>query len=533
MTSDGSNAYINDILDFSESPVTNEKSEIVEFLAHTNVLVTGGTGFLGKLLVEKLLRVCPDLNKLYMTVRPKKGKTALERYEENFDCVVYDKLKREQPNFMDKVVMLEGDAAHDDYGLSLEDKKLLMDINIIFHAAAVVRFDEKIRVAAHINVRSTKFLLTFAKGLPNLKAFVHVSTAFAHCTHTLINEIHYKDSIDGDKFLTLVDAMDDEKLEKITPILLDKWPNTYVYTKAIGENIVLKYTDDLPVCIVRPSIVLSTDKEPLTAWTNNMYGATGVVLASGVGLLRTLHCVSENIAEVIPADYVVSNIVASAWDIANKKAAQKLDENPKIPDEERIPIYNSVSSCQNPISWGVFMNKNAIFGVEIPSIKVLWYYMLILNRYLLLHNICAFFLHTVPAVIVDTIALLSGRKPTLLDAYRKIHKFSKVIHYFSARQWRFKNDNVVKLWEKMNSRDRQIFCFNTITLDWEEYFYQHMRGLRTYMLNDPFDTVEEGIKRYAKLRIAHYTVTLTVSLLLLWILVSFVSYIWSFWPLSH
>lgn len=47
-----------------------------------------------------------------------------------------------------------------------------MNVNIIFHAAAVVRFDEKIRVAVNINVRSTKFLLSFAKKLPNFKVYL-------------------------------------------------------------------------------------------------------------------------------------------------------------------------------------------------------------------------------------------------------------------------------------------------------------------------------------------------------------------------
>lgn len=100
--------------------------------------------------------------------------------------------------------------------------------------------------------------------------------------------------------------------------MLDKWPNTYIFTKALGENIVLKYGDDLPICIARPSIVISTYKEPISAWINNMYGATGVAMGSGTGLLRTLHCVSENIADIIPADYVISNIVSAAWDIGNR-----------------------------------------------------------------------------------------------------------------------------------------------------------------------------------------------------------------------
>lgn len=60
MSSSGSNLYIDDLVNFDEPAVSNEKSEIAEFFSHTNVLVTGGTGFLGKLLIEKLLRYSTD-----------------------------------------------------------------------------------------------------------------------------------------------------------------------------------------------------------------------------------------------------------------------------------------------------------------------------------------------------------------------------------------------------------------------------------------------------------------------------------------
>lgn len=53
----GSNEYIKDIIDFTE-PTKNEKSEITTFFAHTNILITGATGFLGSLLIEKLFRYC-------------------------------------------------------------------------------------------------------------------------------------------------------------------------------------------------------------------------------------------------------------------------------------------------------------------------------------------------------------------------------------------------------------------------------------------------------------------------------------------
>ncbi|XP_054002362.1 fatty acyl-CoA reductase wat-like [Hylaeus anthracinus] len=528
MSSEGSDAYLNDMLDMSDNETVklkNEKSEIAEFFAGTNVLVTGGTGFLGKLLVEKLLRSCPDIAVLYTIVRPKKGKSSEERFKENFAENVYDKLKSEQPNFLDKVVMLEGDAAQEDFGLSKESKEILMNTNIIFHAAATVRFDEKFRMAMNINVKSTKYMLQFAKQLSNLKAFVHISTAFSHCISKSIDEVYYDVPIDGDKLLKLLDILNDDILQQITPILLDKWPNTYVFSKAIGENMVLKYSNDLPVCIVRPSIVISTDKEPLHGWTNNLYGATGVVMAAGVGLMRTLHCKPEKIADVIPADYVVANIISSAWDVANRRSLAKSNQDSTMPDEERTPIYNSVSSCQKPLSWGDFMYLNEACCKEQSTTKAIWHYMLVLNRCVYAHHIYSFVLHIIPAVIVDTFARATGRKPMCMDTYRKIHKFSKVISYFSSQEWYFRNDNVMKLWQKLNSVDRKIFNFNVTNLDWEEYCYRHIRGIRIYMFKESPDSLQEGVYKFRRLRIAHYTLLTIISLLVLWLVVWIVSFL--------
>ncbi|XP_043264058.1 fatty acyl-CoA reductase wat-like [Colletes gigas] len=533
MASKGSDAYLYDMLDMSESSnLEKQQSEIAKFFAYTNILVTGGTGFLGKLLIEKILRSCPDVATVYMIVRPKKGKNSQERFKENFNGIEFSRLRREQPNFVNKVIMLEGDAAQQDFGLSPESKKILMNTNIIFHAAATVRFDEIFRTAINTNVKNTKYMLLFAKELPYLMAFVHVSTAFSHCMLKSIDEIHYKVPIDGDKILTLLDVLDDDKLEKITPVIIDKWPNTYVFSKALGESIVLKYSNNLPVCIVRPSIMISTSEEPLSGWTNNLYGATGVVMGSSVGLLHTLHCVEEHVAEIIPADYIISNVICAAWDIANRKSSIKSNDS-NISDEERIPIYNSVSSCQNPISWKEFMKWNEKYGFTVPSVNMVWYYMLIVTRYFIVYQLCSFFFHIVPAAIADMLAYLVGRKPQLLNVYKKIHKFSNVIHYFSTREWHFRNENVVKLWEKLNSVDQQTFKFNVACVTWHDYLYYHMRGIRLYMLNDPFETLDEAFKKIIKLFIAHYTLIMLVSLLLLWTFVRFITFAWSFCPLAH
>jgi fatty acyl-CoA reductase len=50
--------------------------------------VTGSTGFLGKVLVEKLLRSCPDIGNIYVLMRKKKGKEPSQRVLEITDTLV-------------------------------------------------------------------------------------------------------------------------------------------------------------------------------------------------------------------------------------------------------------------------------------------------------------------------------------------------------------------------------------------------------------------------------------------------------------
>lgn len=64
---------------------------------------------------------------------------------------------------------MEGDASKPEFGWSPEIKQMLLNTNIIFHAAALVRFDEKLRVITAINVQTVKFLLTFVKQIPTFK----------------------------------------------------------------------------------------------------------------------------------------------------------------------------------------------------------------------------------------------------------------------------------------------------------------------------------------------------------------------------
>jgi fatty acyl-CoA reductase len=80
----------------------------------------------------------------------------------------------------------------------------------------------------------------------------------------------YPSSINGPIVISDVDSV------QRTREVIGKRPNTYTYTKAIAEQLIGLERDDLPIAIIRPSIVVAGMRGPLKGWVDNMNGATGM-----------------------------------------------------------------------------------------------------------------------------------------------------------------------------------------------------------------------------------------------------------------
>lgn len=112
---------------------------------------------------------------------------------------------------------------------------------------------------------------------------------------------------------------DVDNFEWVARRIIQPYPNTYTYTKAMAEQIVRKYGSNLNTAIIRPSIISTTYHDPLPGYTDNLYGVNGVVTGAGVGVLRILHIDNKLKANIVPADFVVNAIIGLAWFTVHEK----------------------------------------------------------------------------------------------------------------------------------------------------------------------------------------------------------------------
>lgn len=106
---------------------------------------------------------------------------------------------------------------------------------------------------------------------------------------------------------------DCDAFETVARRIILPYPNTYTYTKAHAEQIVRKFGGRLKIAVIRPSIITTTFREPLSGYTDNLYGVNGVVTGAGIGVLRIFHIDNDLKANILPADFVVNAILALAW----------------------------------------------------------------------------------------------------------------------------------------------------------------------------------------------------------------------------
>lgn len=137
--------------------------------------------------------------------------------------------------------------------------QLLCDeVDIIIHAAADVRFNIPLMDLVKSNVRGTREILDIATKMKHLKTFAYISTAYSHCPRDAIEEKFYEPPMDPYFWLDALERYKTKEefdlIEVFEPHIMEPWPNSYTYTKALSEYVVKGYSHHFPTVVIRPSI---------------------------------------------------------------------------------------------------------------------------------------------------------------------------------------------------------------------------------------------------------------------------------------
>ncbi|CAM8961676.1 unnamed protein product [Rhodiola kirilowii] len=474
---------------------------IVGFLENKTVLVTGATGFVAKVLVEKILRIQPNVKKLFLLVRAKDSASAATRlYDEILSKELFAVLREKHGSDLSHLmcervtVAVAGDISYQDLGITEPELKNEMcnEIDVVVNLAATVNFDERYDVALAINTLGPKHILDFSKKCKNLKAFIHVSTAYVCGEQPGVRtETPFKmgETLNGSFDLLDIDhefKVMQEKLKELKESKLGEraitaamkdfgnqrarifgWPNTYVFTKAMGEMLIGKLRGDMPLAIIRPTIVTSTYKEPFPGWIEGVRTIDSLAMAYGKGRMECFLGDPNSVIDLVPADMVVNSIMVAMAAHANRpgETVYQVGSSNRNPLKySSIPLWAHIYFSQNP--WTGRDGKPVIVGkIKISdSMENFHRYMSI--RYIL----------PLKALELANIATCHYLEGVYSTAKRKIDVVMRLVElyrpylFFKAS---FDDKNTDKLRaaarNSIDSADMFHFQFDPKTVDWEDY----------------------------------------------------------------
>ncbi|KAK2926797.1 Fatty acyl-coenzyme A reductase, NAD-binding domain [Fusarium oxysporum f. sp. vasinfectum] len=288
---------------------------------NNTILVTGATGFLGKVVVEELLRLREKhaTKQVILLLRKKDPLDAQARFEQHVaPSPCFASLPKDWKR---SIHVIEGDLASTNCGLqACQYERVCQTVTHIIHTAACIKFDSTVPEAISSNVDSSCHILALAKNCDNLQRLVITSTAYV--TPPQQGPIY-------------------EILGKEEAIAATGHPNIYSLSKCLAEHLICETRGSLPVTIVRPSIICAAIQNPSPGWIDSRAAFGGLVLGFGTGSLRVIDGRPETKLDIVPVDLVANCLIYETF----RRDIQSLDRR-------NVRIVFSVATMEKSLTLG-------------------------------------------------------------------------------------------------------------------------------------------------------------------------------------
>ena len=337
---------------------TNTQTVTASSLGSSHIFLTGGTGFVGQAILERLLSSHPNVT-ISLLIRSKGSTSASDRLRTLLRKPVF-RLWRERVGddeveraVRDRLRVIEGDLG--------SVPALPSDLDVVIHSASSVSFDPPIDQAFETNLGGAVALYTALQESGADPHVVHVSTAYVGGIRKgIVPEARLAHSVDWrSEFEAARDArvrveMASRQPETLRRVIGDAraehgkegpqavarageaarvewvhsrlvdygrtraeslgWTDVYTLTKAFAERAAEELWGDAGhrLSVVRPAIIESALRHPFPGWIDGFKVADPLILAYGRGLLPEFPGLPDSVLDVIPVDFVVNAIVAIA-----------------------------------------------------------------------------------------------------------------------------------------------------------------------------------------------------------------------------
>ncbi|XP_019241703.1 PREDICTED: fatty acyl-CoA reductase 3-like [Nicotiana attenuata] len=380
--------------------------------------------------------------------------------------------------------------------------EMCKEIDIIVNSAATTSFDERYDTAIRINAFGTLNILKFSKQCSKLKMLLHVSTAYVcGVKEGLIEEkpLHYGETLNGGSHLD-IDAeqkLVEEKLEDlkarnatekevtlamrvlgIERAKIHGWPNTYTFTKAMGEMLLGHLKEDLQLIILRPTIYWSRVQTVETTSCRNVGTTDTFIIGYGKGKQNVIMGDKESIMDVIPADMVVNSIIAAM--VAHRHRSS------------HITVYHISSSRRNQLNIGDIIQfsvdhfkNNPWISKRGKPVKVKKFHtldsMASLHKYIAIH-----YKPSLKILKCANLILCQHLQAFCSNLERRINRAIRLAELYKPYLF-FKgvfNDTNAEmlLMVTRESNADDTFNFDPTIIQWEKYFKEiHIPGLVKYI----------------------------------------------------
>jgi HAD superfamily hydrolase (TIGR01490 family) len=488
-------------------------ASIVEKLSGKRILLTGVTGFLAQVVFERLLADFPD-TKVVLLVRSQTGATSRERVEYMLRKPAFNTLRDRIGSdgllqlLDERVEVIDGD-----FGRGVPE--IPGGIDIACHSAATVSFDPPIDEGFMTNLQGAINLYSGVLDGGSTPSLVHVSTAYVAGVQKgvipegpLEHKVDYRLELELalqarrdvevssrrpeqlEAFLekarkehsragptTVAEDSEERRQKWVTKRLVEYgrmrarslgWPDVYTFTKAMGERAVeeLAAEANLPLSIVRPSIIESALLHPYPGWIDGFKMADPIIRAYGLGQIPEFPGIPEGIIDLIPVDFVVNAILAVA-------------ASPPEPGEAHH--YNVSSGYRNPVrffelyDWirGYFeehpLPERGRGEHKVPEWKFPGN--LSVDRMLRRAERLTDVAEQVVTHLPKSASMRSAIRRVDRDKARVdfVKRYSELYGMYTETEVVYTDDRTFALFQSLNDQDKAYFPFDAAMVDWKYY----------------------------------------------------------------